>query len=46
MPKSARETMGLKPGDKLVVLGDTSQNGKGIALIESDQFLKNDRTDC
>lgn len=40
LPKSARETMGLKPGDKLVVLGDTSQNGKGIALIESAQFLK------
>lgn len=40
LPKKARDTMGLKPGDKLVVLGDTSQNSKGIALIDSNQFLK------
>ncbi|HPP72363.1 MAG: helix-turn-helix domain-containing protein [Limnochordia bacterium] len=40
LPKKARDTLNLQPGDTLVVLGDTSPLTKGIALIASDEFLK------
>ncbi|MFY9525124.1 MAG: helix-turn-helix domain-containing protein [Limnochordia bacterium] len=40
LPKKARDTLNLQPGDTLVVLGDTSPLTKGIALIASDVFLK------
>ena len=39
LPKKARDTMGLKPGDNLVVLGDTSPMNKGLALIDSKTFM-------
>lgn len=39
LSKKARETFSLKPGDTLVVLGDTSPESQGIALIESKTFL-------
>lgn len=39
LPKKARETFKLKPGDILVVLGDTSPESAGIALIDSNTFL-------
>lgn len=40
LPKKARDTLGLKPGDTLVVLGDTNPMTAGIALISSDTFLR------
>ncbi|MCU9593304.1 helix-turn-helix domain-containing protein [Caldibacillus thermolactis] len=40
LPKKARETLNLKPGDTLIVLGDTSPETPGIALIESQTFLR------
>jgi AbrB family looped-hinge helix DNA binding protein len=40
LPKKARDTLGLQPGDTLVVLGDTSPMGQGIALIASEVFMK------
>jgi AbrB family looped-hinge helix DNA binding protein len=40
LPKKARETLKLKPGDTLVVLGDTSPLTAGIALIDSNTFLR------
>ncbi|HEY8421396.1 MAG TPA: helix-turn-helix domain-containing protein [Thermoclostridium sp.] len=39
LPKKARDVFKLKPGDTLVVLGDTSPETAGIALIESNTFL-------
>ena len=39
LPKKARETLKLKHGDTLVVLGDTNPMTKGIALIDSQTFL-------
>lgn len=39
LPKKARDTFNLKPGDSLVVLGDTTPGTAGIALIDSDTFL-------
>ena len=35
IPKEARETFGLKPGDSLLVLGDIA---KGIALVKTKVF--------
>ena len=35
IPKAARETFGLKEGDRLVVLGDEDQ---GIALVKAEVF--------
>lgn len=35
IPKEARETFGLKPGDSLLVLGDIT---KGIALVKTRIF--------
>lgn len=40
LPKKARDTIGLKPGDTLVVLGDTSPATAGIALVDSQAFLR------
>lgn len=40
LPKKARETFKLKPGDTLVVLGDTTPANAGIALIDSQTFLQ------
>lgn len=40
LPKKARDTMNLKPGDTLVVLGDTNPSTAGIALIDSRSFLR------
>jgi len=39
LPKKARDTLKLKPGDKLVVLGDTTPAKAGIALVDSQTFL-------
>lgn len=39
IPKKAREMLGYKPGDMLVVLGDTAPGSAGLALVESDVFL-------
>lgn len=39
LPKIARDTLNLKPGDRLVVLGDTTPGNAGIALIDSQTFL-------
>ena len=40
LPKKARETMGIKPGDTLVMLGDTTPASAGIALVDSQTFLR------
>ena len=40
LPKKARDALNLKPGDTLIVLGDTSPIAPGIALIESHTFLR------
>ena len=36
VPKEAREVFDIKPGDKLVVLGD---EGQGIALVKESVFM-------
>ena len=36
IPKEAREVFGLKPGDKLLMLGDEK---RGIALIKMDDVI-------
>lgn len=40
LPKKARETFNLKPGDTLIVLGDTNPLTSGIALIDSESFFR------
>ena len=40
LPKKARETFNLQPGDSLVVLGDTTPATRGLALIESATFMQ------
>ncbi|MDL2293528.1 helix-turn-helix domain-containing protein [Ruminococcaceae bacterium OttesenSCG-928-D13] len=40
LPKKARDTIGMKPGDTLVVLGDTSPASAGIALVDNQTFLR------
>lgn len=40
LPKRAREIFNLKPGDTLVVLGDSNPHNGGIALIDSQTFLR------
>ncbi|WP_046173476.1 helix-turn-helix domain-containing protein [Domibacillus indicus] len=37
IPKEARELYGIRPGDRLVVLGEDAT--KGLALLKSEQFL-------
>ena len=39
LPKAARDMLGLKKGDTLVVLGDENQGTAGIALIPSNLLL-------
>ncbi|ACV23596.1 transcriptional repressor DicA [Slackia heliotrinireducens] len=36
IPKEAREVFGIRPGDKLVVLGE---DGQGIALCKESEFM-------
>lgn len=40
LPKKARDTFRLSPGDTLVVLGDTNPSTAGLALIDSNTFLR------
>lgn len=40
LPKKARDTLKLQPGDTLVVLGDSNPTTAGIALISSNTFLR------
>lgn len=40
LPKKARELLNLENGTTLVVLGDTSVETPGIALIDSQTFLR------
>lgn len=39
LPKQAREVFGIKPGDRLVVLGDENLEHPGIALMKEEFFL-------
>lgn len=39
LPKETRDLFKIKPGDRLVVLGDESQEHPGIALMKEDFFL-------
>ena len=39
LPKQAREVFGIKPGDRLVVLGDENPEHPGIALMKEEFFL-------
>lgn len=39
LPKEARDVFGIKPGDRLVVLGDVLAEPPGIALIREEYFL-------
>ena len=39
LPKQAREVFGIKPGDRLVVLGDENPEHPGIALMKEESFL-------
>lgn len=36
IPKEARELFGIRPGDTLLLLGDTAQ---GIAIVKNDHFM-------
>lgn len=38
LPKQARDVFKIKPGDRLVVLGDESLEHPGIALIKEEFF--------
>ena len=40
LPKKARDTLNFKPGDSLIVLGDTNPATAGIALISNEAFLQ------
>ena len=40
LPKKARDALRLEPGDTLIVLGDTNPVTPGIALIDSQTFLR------
>lgn len=39
IPKRARDVLGLRHGDTLVVLGDTNPGTAGLALIRNDMFM-------
>lgn len=39
LPKEARDVFQIKPGDRLVVLGDEAQEHPGIALMKEEFFL-------
>lgn len=38
IPKRARDLLGIRPGDALVVLGDTNPGTAGVALVRAEQF--------
>lgn len=40
LPKKARDTLNMKTGDTLVVLGDSNPATAGLALISSETFLR------
>ena len=40
LPKKARDIFRLQAGDSMVVLGDTSPDRSGLALIKSETFLQ------
>ena len=40
LPKKARDAMGFGSGEVLVVLGDSSPENKGLALIHASSFLR------
>lgn len=40
LPKKARDALGYQPGATLVVLGDTNPSTAGIALVDSQAFLR------
>lgn len=40
LPKKARDTLNMQPGDTLIVLGDTNPASAGLALVSSDTFLR------
>lgn len=40
IPKQARDLLGLKAGDTLVVLGDENPSTRGIALLPRELFMK------
>ena len=39
LPKQARDVFKIKPGDKLIVLGDEEPEHPGVALMKEDFFL-------
>lgn len=40
LPKKARNLFNIETGDTLVVLGDTNPSAPGIALIDSETFMR------
>lgn len=40
LPKKARDLLNIETGDSLVVLGDTNPASAGIALIDSETFMR------
>lgn len=40
LPKKARAALSFKPGDTLIVLGDTGSLMPGIALVGSETFMR------
>ena len=40
IPKRARDLLGIRPGDALVVLGDTNPGTAGVALVQAEQFTE------
>lgn len=40
LPKKARDTLKFHPSDTLVVLGDSNPASAGIALVDSNAFLR------
>ena len=39
LPKEARDVFQIKPGDRLVVLGDEAQEHPGMALMKEAFFM-------
>lgn len=40
IPKKAREIFDIKPGDRLMVLGDEDPERAGIAIVKEDVFME------
>ena len=40
LPKKARDLLNIETGDTLIVLGDTTPASTGIALIDSEAFMR------